>query len=126
MESTRKFEVVVIAHGDYIDHPYGLNDDSFLVEVTTIRLGPYALNEWLSAQMSNTRDCYEDGEAGDLAWEQHKAEYEKRAERWKFEVLCALRIETGVSLRSISITQAQAEVFTVMRIRKMQGRELGW
>lgn len=114
-----EFKVDVIARGSYIDQPYGEEDERFSVEAITVRLNHVALNAWFSSQMHNVRECYEDGEAGDHEWEAHKAEYKRRGEEWKANVLCALAIRAEPERESISITQAQAEVFTAVHIRRL-------
>ena len=118
MENNKEFAFDIIAQGSYIDQPFG-DDARYIVEATTIRLNHIALNDWLMAQNNNCRECYVDGEIGDREWEEHKAEKAARYEKWKTTIIYGLGIELNLPGESISITQAQSEVFTVVRIWKV-------
>lgn len=109
----KNFALQVIAKGSFIDNGVGYGC-SFQVDVTTIRLNHVGLNEWLMSEMSNTRECYEDGPEGDAQWEAHKVEYAERRKTWEAQVIKSLDIDSSVG--SVSITQAQTEIFTVVHI----------
>ena len=68
-----EFALQIIAKGGFIDT--GQPDKAYAVEATIIRLNHIALNEWLSSEMFNSRNCYIDGPEGDAEWEAHKAVY---------------------------------------------------
>jgi len=109
---SKDFAVEVIAKGSYEDRPFE-DGTVYTVEATTIHLNHAALNEWILSETSNSRDCYET----DQKWEEHKAEYARRREGFYGDIIEAL----GLGMRgdfdgSISITRAQSEVFTVVRI----------
>lgn len=110
-----EFALQVIAKGSFIDNGVGVG--TFQVEATTIRLNHIALNAWLLSEMSNTRDCYEDGPEGDAQWEAHKKEWAERRRVWEAKMVEALGIDPKTG--SVSITQAQTEVFTVVFIREI-------
>ena len=111
-----KFAIQVISKGAFVDG--GVGDGSYyLVEVTTIRLNHVALNAWILSDCLNTRDCYKDGEEGNSQWEAHKAEYDERRKDWNKQIIGALEIASDAG--SVSITQSQSEVFTVVHIRKV-------
>ncbi len=114
-----KFAVNVIARGSYIDQPYGDNDDRYRVEVVVVRLNHVALNEWLMTHDHNSRECYANGLIGDCEWAVHLDEKTQSAEAWKLKLLAATGIKLKPEGEGISITQAQSEVFTVVRIRKV-------
>jgi len=106
------FVIQLMAKGSYVDNSNG-SDCLYLVEAFTIRLNHIALNAWILSAMFNTRDCYETDEE----WETHKAEYKTRREAFNKQIIEALEIEPSAG--SVSITQAQSEVFTVVHIRKI-------
>lgn len=110
------FSLQVISKGSFVDDGVG-GGSSYLVEVATVRLNHIALNEWISSECFNSRDCYEDGENGDAQWEAHKAEYAERRRAWKDRIIQALEIDS--SKGGICITQAQSEVFTVVHIQEV-------
>ncbi len=105
------FEVQTISTGSFRDVVAG---KSYIVEATTLRLNHVALNAWILSECHNTRDCYEDGEAGDAEWQAHRAERERRRETWRAQVLEVLGIDPAEE--GITITQALSEVFTAVHI----------
>ena len=105
-ENGKKFALQVIAKGAFIDH---VEQSNFIVETTVIRLSPAALNGWILSDMTNTRECYEDGSEGDRQWEAHKVEYAERRKSWEAQVVSALGIDIDSNSDSISITQAQSD-----------------
>lgn len=111
-----KFAMQVISKGSFIDDGVG-DGRLYLVEAATIRLNHIALNEWILSEVFNCRDCYENGETGDAQWEAHKAEYAERRRVWTERITKALEIDSDAG--SVSITQAQSEVFTVVHIREI-------
>lgn len=111
-----EFALQVVCKGAYVDNGT-FPDSSYLVETITIRLNHIAQNAWILSNMRNTRDCYEDGAKGDAQWEAHKAEYKARRETWREKIICDLEIDQNAG--SVSITQSQSEVFTVVHIRKI-------
>lgn len=106
------FAIQVIAKGSFVDNGTG-NGHSYLVEAFTLRLNHIALNAWLSSHTYNCRECYET----DKEWEDHKAEYKARLEAWENQIVEILEIDPKEG--SVSITQSQSEVFTVVHIRKI-------
>lgn len=112
------FALQIIARGSYLDTPFG-DETTYSVEVITIRLNHVALQKWILSECFNTRNCYEDGEAGDAQWKAHKAKQTKLREQWKARVLVALGIDLNPESEGISITQSQSEVFTVVRISRL-------
>lgn len=111
---SNSFALQVISKGSFVDAE---GDISFLVEATTVRLNHVALNAWLLSEMMNVRECYADGAEGDVEWEAHKAEYAERRRVWKEQVIKSLDVDPRAG--SVSITQSQSEVFTVVHIRKV-------
>lgn len=115
------FALQVVAKGAFVDQVEDfLGTQKFVVETVTVRLNPAALNGWILSHMANTRGCYEDGPEGDKQWEAHKIEYAERRKNWEAQVVNALGIDIKSDNGSISITQAQSEIFTVVHIRKME------
>jgi len=82
--------------------------------------------------MLNCRDCYEAGAKGDAEWEAHKVEYKNKRAAVKGNIISDLGIDTEKG--SVSITQAIAEVFTVVNIWELSiccpigdtGRKVGY
>lgn len=110
-----EFALQVITKGSFVDNSIGAG--SFLVEVTTVRLNPVALKAWILSDMMDERDCFEDGPKGDAQWEAHKAKYAKRRRAWEAQMVESLGIDPSAG--SVSITQAQSEIFTVVYIREI-------
>lgn len=110
-----EFAIQVMARGSFVDTACGKNN--FVIEATTIRLNHIALNEWNGSQNHNCRECYEDGPDGDLEWEAHKKERTERFDSWTRKI----KNDLGISPddKGITITQAQAEVFSVVHIWKV-------
>lgn len=119
MRESSNFTAAIIARGTFIDKPYGGNDDHFIIEAITLQLNCVALNEYFGWQLHNTRDCYEDGEAGDREWEEHKAEHKAREVAWREKIIAAIGIQLKPEGESLCITQAQSEVFTAVYTRKI-------
>jgi DNA-directed RNA polymerase subunit RPC12/RpoP len=116
-----EFALQVVAKGSFIDQVEDfIGAQKFVVETVTVRLNPAALNGWILSDMANTRECYEDGSEGDKQWEAHKIEYAERRKNWEAQVVNALGIDINSDSDSISITQAQSEIFTVVHIRKIE------
>ncbi|TCX51908.1 MULTISPECIES: hypothetical protein [unclassified Dehalobacter] len=113
-----KFALQVISKGEFVDNGTG-NGSSYLVEAITIRLNHIALNAWILSDCMNCRECYEEGKKGLAQWEAHKAKQAGKRETWKAQVLKALEIEINPDKESVCITQSQAEVFTVVHIKKI-------
>jgi hypothetical protein len=107
-----EFVIQLIAKGSFVDNGTG-NCHSYLVEAFTLRLNHVALNAWIFSETMNCRECYDTDEE----WEAHKTEYRAKRECWKNQIIGILEIdqETG----SVSITQSQSEVFTVVHIREI-------
>lgn len=109
-----EFSVQLVAKGAFVDEAAG--ERPYLIETYTLRLNHVALNDWILSECFNTRDCYEDGAAGDAQWAAHKAERTKRRETWRNQILEALEIDPCTG--GITITQCQSEVFSVVHIRE--------
>lgn len=109
-----EFAIQVISKGAFIDNGT-VNGSAYLVEATTIRLNHIALNAWILSETMNCRECYETDEE----WEAHKAEYVERRKTWITNILEALKLEVDSNEESVSITQSQSEVFTVVHISKI-------
>jgi hypothetical protein len=108
------FALQKIAKGEYIDDGAG-DGRSYMVKVIAIRMNHVALNEWILSENLNCRACYET----DAEWEAHKTEYSKKRETVKTKIIDLLRLDPNKG--SFSITQALAEVFTVVYITKGGG-----
>lgn len=107
-----KFIVELISKGSYVDTG-SVNGSSYLVEAFTLRLNDVALNAWILSETFNCRQCYETQKE----WEDHKAKYKAKREAWNNQIIGVLDIDPNAG--SVSITQSQSEVFTVVHIRKM-------
>ena len=105
------FVIQVIAKGSFVDNAGG--GRSFLVEATTVRMNHVALNAWILSETMNHRECYDTNEE----WEAHKAEYAERRKAVIAQIVETLEIDSTKG--SVSITQSQSEVFTVVHIRKI-------
>jgi len=103
------FSIQLMAKGSFVDNSIE-NDSLYLVEAFTLRLNHVALNAWILSEMFNTCDCYETDEE----WEAHKAEYKERRDEFNKQIIEALEIDKNEG--SVSITQSQSEVFTVVHI----------
>lgn len=117
MKKTDKFALQVISRGTFVDSST-YKDSSYLVGTVTIRLNHVALNDYHSSNTMNCRECYEDGEAGDIEWRNHKAEYAERRKIWEKKITDALGLNP--SKGSVCITQALSEVFTVVHITEIK------
>lgn len=107
-----EFVVQLLAKGAFVDSSAG-DDGSYLIEAFTLRLNHVALNAWILSETMNCRECYNTDEE----WKEHKAEYKARREAWNKMIINSLGLEPNEG--SVSITQAQSEVFTVVHIRKV-------
>ena len=56
------FEIEVMARGQVLDNDPGNNGAVFAIETATMRINHIAMNEYISASMWNTRDCYDSEE----------------------------------------------------------------
>ena len=104
------FMLQVLTRGGFLDngtHP----GDVYAVEVTTVRLNYIALREWYDTYANNTRDTYETNEE----WQQYQATKGAARKAFHAEVMKALGLE-GTAI----ITQAHAEVFSVVQIVKLE------
>ena len=108
-----KFGIQLLSKGSFFDTDSDTDRPSYLVEVYTVKLNHIALNEWLLSECLNSRDCYDTSEE----WGKHKAEFRAKREVWNRKFLAALGISPEA--RGVSITQAFAEVFTVVHIREI-------
>jgi hypothetical protein len=106
------FAIQLMAKGSFIDNGTG-SDCSYLVEAFTLRLNHIALNAWILSETFNCRECYDTNDE----WEVHKAEYNERRNVWNKQIVDILEIDSDAG--SVSITQSQSEVFTVVHIRKI-------
>ena len=106
-----EFAIQVISKGSFVDNAG--DGHTFLVEATTIRLNHVAQNAWIMSQTMNCRECYDTNEE----WETYKSEITERGKVWKTQIIEAIEIDSAKG--SISITQSQSEVFTVVHIRKI-------
>jgi hypothetical protein len=112
-----EFTIQVIAKGSFVDR--GKEDgNSYLIEVFTLRLNHVALNAWILSGTFNCRECYNTNEE----WEAHKAKYKAKREVWNKQIteIVGINPDTG----SISITQSQSEVFTVVHIQENEPKNL--
>ena len=107
-----EFVVQLMAKGSFADNGAG-GDRSYLVEAYTLRLNHIALNAWILSETMNHRECYDT----DQEWEAHKAEYKARRNAVNEQIIEALDIDPSAG--SVSITQSQSEVFTVVNIREV-------
>jgi len=105
------FAIQVIAKGGFVDNAGG--GRSFLVEATTVRMNHVALDAWILSATMNHRECYDTNEE----WEAHKAKYAERRKAVIAQMVEILEIDSAKG--SVSITQSQSEVFTVVHIRKI-------
>ncbi len=112
-----EFAIQLMAKGSFIDNSTG-DGTQYLVEAFTIRLNYVALNAWILSETMNCRECYDT----DKEWEDHKAEYQSRLEAWDEKIVDILGIDPNAG--SVSIKQAQSEVFTVVHIRKIAHESL--
>lgn len=106
-----EFAIQVISKGSFVDNAGG--GSSFLVEETTVRMNHVALNAWILSEMMNCRECYDTNEE----WEAHKTEYAERRKAVEAHITNTLEIDSDKG--SVSITQSQSEVFTVVHIREI-------
>ena len=113
---TDKFAVQVIARGSFVDSDTG-NGKVYIIETTVLRLNYVALNVYLDSECLNCRECYADGEEGDRAWEEHKAEKSKKRNEWENAIKETLGLN-NCSTGSVCITHSQSEVFTVVHTWK--------
>lgn len=103
------FALQILAKGSYIDagcSPRKL----YQVEAITIRLNAGAFNTWLLNREAPDRECYETAKE----WETAKLEKTKAFESWTKDVISALDLDGFEG--SVHISQADAEVFTVVHI----------
>jgi hypothetical protein len=115
------FALQVITRGSYVDS--GVNPEKlFVIETTTIRLNYVALNDYYGSIDNNCREVYKDGEYGDQEYEEYKTKCAERHAEWERKIKSAIGIDEAD--KSIFITQAHSEVFTVVHIwgvQKSQG-----
>jgi hypothetical protein len=107
------FALQIMAKGSFVDEIELRSGKTYIVEATTIRLNVAALDEWQRSTTNNCRDCYQDGAAGDLEWQNHKEEYRIRQETIREKIKATLGINPE---KAVAITQIMSEVFTVVNI----------
>ena len=112
MFDSNEFAIQVMAKGAFTDNATG-DGKSYQVEATTIRLNHIALNAWHDTYTLNCRDCYQDGAAGDIEWNERQAECSRNLEAFHTKIKRALGIDEE---KAVSITQNVSEVFTVVYI----------
>ena len=125
MKTGNEFDFDVLARGAFIDDlrvkGYSPSDESiYKVEVVTIRLNHFTLNEYIMTICNNCRECYPDGEEGDKQWKEHEAEKNAKYASWKKNILDMLCIEIKEGESGAVVQQVQSEIFTVFCCTKIQ------
>ena len=110
----KKFAAYILSWGARIDSQPGAPD--YLVKTYTLCLSPGALNDYILAQASNSRECYTDGPVGDAEWAAHQVLMMERYEVWKERVLQEMGAPEGAN---VVIKQIQAEYFAAVWIKEV-------
>lgn len=106
------FAIQVVAKGSFLDSDPGYGGKVYEVETATIRLNHVAMDEWIFAQATNDRECYD----ADEEWKQYLAEKKKRAGEFEKKIADALGFDT--SMARVNVSQVVSEVFGVAYIRE--------
>lgn len=106
------FAIEVIARGQVLDNDQGYNGAIFAIETATIRINHAAMNEYTSANMWNTRECYDSEEE----WIEYKQKKEEKKEDFKRKIAEKLGYDEKEEL---TVTQNISEIFTAVRITKV-------
>lgn len=77
-------------------------------------MNPTALNEWLSSEIFNSRDCYATNEE----WRRHKAEYEEKRRVCKEKILEALNMDPDIEHPNIK--QVLSEIFILAYVKDLK------
>lgn len=108
------FDFDVIARGHFIDSATG--GDPFMIEAITIRLNHIAFNQYQDYTCFGPEEAFRT----DAEWEQHKAEKEQGLVVWKKTIVDKLELFIEKRRTSVTITQAKAEVFTVIYTERLE------
>lgn len=103
------FAIEVIARGQVLDNDQGYNGAIFAIETATIRINHIAMNEYISGNMWNPRECYD----SEKEWMIYKQEKEAKRENFKRKIAEKLGYD-GKS--DLTVTQNISEIFTAVRI----------
>ena len=106
------FEIEVMARGQVLDNDPGNNGAVFAIETATMRINHIAMNEYISASMWNTRDCYDSEEE----WAEYKQKKEEKKEDFKRKIAEKLGYD---GKEELTVTQNVSEIFTAVRITKV-------
>ena len=110
----KDFALQIMSVGSFVDDK-SCEDALFQVEAITVRLNQAALGEYSLVQMSNCRNCYDT----DAEWNAYQEKKKLQMDGWKRKVLSAIGLD--YDLKGITIQQVQTEVFTIVRIWKING-----
>ena len=108
--SSPEFGVQIIAKGAYEDRPQDDDNVTFMVEVTTLRLNPAALNEWHQTYPLNFRNSY----ATQEEWNAYTEEKQKQKELFDQKIIHLLSLDKEKG--GIIIKQAHAEILAAVQI----------
>lgn len=105
----KEFTFQVIAKGSYIDPSSG-DGKAWIVEATTLRLNPVALNEYITAYAYNSPDCYN----SEAEWRAYEEEIKERVRDFATKVADGLGVDTAAG--RLAICQVQSEVFATVYV----------
>ena len=110
MMNSSKFEIEVIASGDFLDNDPSFNGKIYRVKTRTIRLNPIAMNAYIFSRM--TMDI------GDFDSREEFEEYaaEKRLKKIAFENQVAELLGFDQEITHVNIQQIVSEIFGVAYI----------
>ena len=99
----------LITKGEYLDCVKSADGViKYRCTAIVVRLAPYALNEWIFSEPSDSKDFFETAEE----YEKYLADTEKARDDLYRSIIKALNIED----KGVKITQNESEIFTVTQI----------
>lgn len=110
MMNSSKFEIEVIASGDFLDNDPSFNGKTYRVATRTIRLNPIAMNVYLSCQLNLGIEDFDSREEYD------EYETKKRLKKISFEKNVAEILGFDQKAAHVNIQQIVSEVFGVAYI----------
>lgn len=103
----------LITKGEFLDRVKSSDGEiKYRCTAIVVRLAPYALNEWIFSEPSNSKDFFETAEE----YEKYLADKEKARDDLCRNIVKAL----GIDYKGVKITQNETEIFTVTQILPME------
>lgn len=105
-----KFDLEVIATGDFLDNDPGFNGKTYRVATRTIRLNPIAMNAYIMSQAHQSIDCFDSLEEYDDYIDR------KRLKKIAFTKQVAEILGLDTEVFHVNIQQIFSEIFGICYI----------